>query len=290
MESRVSFAPGKIILSGEYAVIFGYPGIAVPVSIGVGAAFKEDPSSTEVEVRLVNTDNDGRLYGYLKKIVELCKSHMHKIRQSDCRIYGRVVVKNDLPVGRGMGSSTAFVIAITRALLGENEREIALRIEDEMNPGHSGLDFETIWGGAPVLFRKGVTTKPIVLTPDLLEDAILIDTGLPSESTPQLVAWVRSRESDVANALKMIGECTERLASGEPLFKVMRDHHKAQVALGVVPPSVQDLVAAIEGEGGSAKIVGAGSRTGGGGMVLALGDRENIKNIADQRNMTTMSI
>ncbi|NLG07305.1 hypothetical protein GX553_02525, partial [Candidatus Peribacteria bacterium] len=33
-------APGKIILSGEYAVVFGYPGIAVPAPIGMRVAFE----------------------------------------------------------------------------------------------------------------------------------------------------------------------------------------------------------------------------------------------------------
>jgi len=57
----------------------------------------------------------------------------------------------------------------------------------------------------------------------------------------------------------------------------MREHHRAQVALGVVPESVQKLVEKIESSGGSAKIIGAGGRTGGGGMLLVLHeDRKKI--------------
>jgi len=77
---------------------------------------------------------------------------------------------------------------------------------------------------------------------------------------------------------------------GEPFGAVMRDHHKAQVALGVVPPEAQQLIAAIESAGGAGKIIGAGSRTGGAGIVLAVGDREEIVKIANQRSMPTMEL
>lgn len=48
--SRNSFAPGKIILSGEYAVIFGYAGIAISSSAGITVAFEEDSACEGVEV------------------------------------------------------------------------------------------------------------------------------------------------------------------------------------------------------------------------------------------------
>ncbi|MFH0769931.1 MAG: hypothetical protein V1926_00985 [Candidatus Peregrinibacteria bacterium] len=34
-----AIAPGKIILSGEYAVVFGYPGIALPAPLTLQATF-----------------------------------------------------------------------------------------------------------------------------------------------------------------------------------------------------------------------------------------------------------
>ena len=71
-------------------------------------------------------------------------------------------------------------------------------------------------------------------------------------------------------AIQSIGDCTERLLKGESLHAVMRDHHRAQTVLGIVPDSAQKIIAQIESEGGSAKVIGAGGRTGGGGMVLCL--------------------
>ncbi|MBT7493790.1 MAG: mevalonate kinase, partial [Candidatus Peribacter sp.] len=36
---------GKIILTGEYAVLFGYPGIAVPSPLKMAVSFEEDAES-----------------------------------------------------------------------------------------------------------------------------------------------------------------------------------------------------------------------------------------------------
>jgi len=280
MTSRTSFAPGKIILSGEYAVLFGYSGIAVPSTGGIKVTFENNPSSNHMEINWMGSGNE-QGSRYAEKVAALCG------REGMFR--GRLDIGSNLPIGKGMGSSTALIIAITRALLGKDEREAAFRIEDELNPGHSGLDFTTIWNAGPVLFNKDTGAKPIAL-PHLLDEATLIDTGLPNESTTELVAWMRGRKGEIGETLKTIGDCTERLLKGESLDAVMRDHHKAQVALGVVPQEVQDLISAIESEGGAGKVVGAGSRTGGAGIVLAVGNREEIVKIASQRSMPTMEL
>src|SRR3989344_429833 len=267
-----SFAPGKIILSGEYAVVFGFPGIAVPTSFGIKAAFEEDGSCEGIELAWKGPANEPAR-AYTERIVASCKNY----RQDLC---GVLTLEGGLPFGKGLGSSTALVVAITRALIGEDARETALAIEDMLNPGNSGLDFNTIWENHPVLFRKGTDPKHIDLPSVQLQNFTLIDTGFPSESTAQLVAWVRSREKELREPLSIIGNCTERLLRGEPLEKVMRDHYKAQVVLGVVPPKGQELIAEIESAGGVAKVIGAGSRTGGAGMVLALGNQAEIRKIA----------
>lgn len=278
--SRTSFAPGKIILSGEYAVLFGYQGLAVPSSPGVQAVFEEDAVSGGIDIDW----KGGEMWQpYLEKIVGLCQ-------KKNPELSGTLRIHTDLPLGKGMGSSTALIVAVTRVLLAEDSRVAALEIEDALNPGHSGLDFAVIWENAPVLFTKGIDPQRIDVSPGLLRGAILVDTGFPGESTTELVAWMRSREHEIKEPLEVIGTCTRRLAQGEPLPLVMREHNKAQTALGVVPPEVRDMIAAIEQIDGAAKVIGAGSRTGGAGMVLALGNPEEILSIAHGNNMSTISL
>lgn len=267
MKVSSAFAPGKIILSGEYAVVFGYPGIAVPVPIGITVTLEESTSRRPLSIVWKNGNPSDEWQAYLKNII-------HKIEKHRSPVRGLLIIDNHLPLGKGMGSSTALIIATCRCLLGENCQKEARMIEDTLNPGHSGIDFAVIWMGCPVKFVKGQTPVPAMTSLDFLKNALLIDTGSPRETTPELVAWVKSRENECASALKIIGQCTERLVAGEDPMKIIPEHHRAQVALGVVPKKVQSIIEKIEATGGVAKVIGAGARTGGGGMVLALGVTE----------------
>lgn len=264
MSARSAYATGKVIVSGEYAMLFGKPGIAFPSEHWLGVTWKRDRKrGMEVEWDEAPEHSDWR--AYLKEIAKRCGKEFA----------GTLHVQNHIPLGKGMGSSTALVIAACKTLLGEDCRAQALEIENAVNPGNSGMDFAVIWERAPVYFRKGTDPVSIGLPGEVLQNALLIDTGTPNETTPELVAWIRSREKECAGAIETIGNCTERLAKGEDLKTVMRDHHRAQLALGVVPPHVASFIAAIEKLGGAAKVIGAGGRTGGGGMVLALHDAPN---------------
>ena len=277
--SRTSFASGKIILSGEYAVLFGRAGIGIPSRTGIEVVFGEDAACDGIEI---SWDAPPVWLSYAHKVVELCREE-----RGDAR--GRLTIHATLPLGKGMGSSTALIIAIVRVLIGSEARETALKIENILSPSNSGFDFAVVWQSVPILYKKG-EAQPIELPPTLLQNGVLIDTGIPGEPTNELVAWMKNRKSEIQDSLNTIANCTERLACGEPLEIVMREHHAAQVALGVVPPSVQEMIAAIENVGGAAKVIGAGSRSGGAGMVLALGNQEAIHNIAAERNMPTLAL
>lgn len=264
---------GKIILSGEYAVVFGHSGIAVPSKEFLRITFEEGP------IKKVEWKEEWR--SYAEKVIEKTKKT------------GTWTIEGNLPLGKGMGASTALVIGCAKAA--DETVSIARMIEDEVNPGHSGIDFEVIWRNEPILFKKGEASKTIKL-PHLLEGTELIDTGQPEQATSELVAWVKERydtesreESrshdkkneknqstilragprNIRDALETIGKCTQRILDGEDIKAVVRDHHRAQIALGVVPESAQKIIEEIERGGGAAKVLGAGSRTGGGGMVLA---------------------
>lgn len=260
---RSAFAPGKIILSGEYAVVFGEPGIAVPTHRGFSAKFTEDLRATSLVVHWPDAHPLWR--EYIDTIVEKC------LERED-HFFGTLELSCTLPLGKGMGSSTAAIVAVCRALLGADCEQTALDIEDALNPGHSGIDFATIWRNAPVEFQKGEDNKTLRLEYDILKNAILIDTGTPDEATPELVSWMREKQQEIEGAIRSIGKCTQRLIAGESPVTVLRDHHQAQVTMGIVPKEIQTMIAKIEHVGGAAKVIGAGGRTGGAGMVVAIGE------------------
>ncbi|MDD5623927.1 MAG: hypothetical protein PHI23_04435 [Candidatus Peribacteraceae bacterium] len=270
-------------MSGEYAVVFGEPGIAIPAPIGIRATFVEDTKSDHLDIKWQGIVGNDAWIEYLRKIIALAEQGRSPFR-------GTLTIVNELPLQKGMGSSTALVIAVARCLLGQGKEAEAHAIEDAVNPGNSGIDFAVIWNDAPLLFRRGHPPTPITLPKNFLAEALLIDTGKPTETTAELVAWVKEREEDprVKQALKDIGRCAERIRKGEDLRPVFRDHHRAQAALGIVPKTVAKMIAEIEHLGGGAKVIGAGGKTllrssgapagqaGGGGMVLAIHKNPNL--------------
>jgi mevalonate kinase len=213
---------------------------------------------------IVWKDAEPRWIEYVQRILkELVPSSGH--------LRGTLMVESGLPLGKGMGSSTALVVAMSRCLLGGDSENAAKKAEDAVNPGNSGLDFAVIWNEESILFERKKEPQIISLPENLLKDSELIDTGKPNETTPELVAWIRSRVTEIRQPIEIIGQCTDRLLRGEPLKEIFRDHHRAQIALGVVPEAVQKKIAMLEASGGSAKVLGAGARTGeGGGMVLVI--------------------
>lgn len=267
---------------GEYAVVFGYQGIALPAENRINISFTESQNNESSTILWNDDTTNDHWREYAKKVADCIEEKTGK--------HGVYDITNQIPLGRGMGSSTAIVIAMTKASVGDDEKT-AKDIEDTVNPGNSGLDFTVIWNEKSVLFKKGDVPTFIDLPSDLLKNATLIDTGARSESTAELVAWVKNKYShqkasttlpavgtprpsseEVAtqDAIAVIGGCAERILKGEPLKDIIKDHHRAQVALGVVPKKTEEIIAEIEANGGYAKVLGAGGRTGGGGMVLNL--------------------
>lgn len=257
---------GKIILSGEYAVVFGHRGIAIPSKESMETSWVRDEKAAGVSVVWESGDPGAEWMAYAKSILD-------GIESVEGALKGTLVIRSGLPLGKGMGSSTALIVGIARAVLGDDSAKIALSIENALSPDNSGIDFAVIWEGKPILYQKDEEPQVIDLDPELWNSMTLIDTGMPNERTLDLVAWVKERyatDAGVKAAIETIGRCTDRILNGEDLKTVIRDHHRAQIALGVVPESAQKVIADIEAKGGAAKVIGAGGRTGGGGMVLAL--------------------
>lgn len=260
MQNAHSSACGKIILTGEYAVLFGYPGIAIPAPLSVDITFRKDVTKGDV---VIQWDEDDMWKQYVEEIVNHCIA-LGSVPP------GELTITNTIPLSKGMGSSTALIIAIAKCLLGEDCEEDARMIENALNPNNSGIDFAVIWSAQPIRFQKEKEPTTIQLAENILEGALLIDTGTPDQQTAELIEWVIKRKNALDEAFASIGQCSEQLEKGTGLMDIFPKHNAAQQVLGVVSDKGKDLIKKIEQEGGAAKVIGAGSRTGGSGMVLAI--------------------
>ncbi len=160
-------SPGKIILFGEHAVVYGEPAIAVPVFPSqakaiVTARIQGKPGEIWIEAPDISLSTSidkldiTTLYGSTIQVV-LGNKSLDQV--PSCNIQ----ITSDIPPSSGMGSSAAISISIIRAFsafLGkrlddEQVSDFAYKVEKIHHGTPSGIDNTVISFQKPVYFRKG---------------------------------------------------------------------------------------------------------------------------------------
>ena len=271
MPSKTGHACGKIILSGNTANRFGKRALAVPVDMYITVIWDQS-DNTQEGLRIVwpGHKEDGVWLTTVRKITKLIEAQIGPVS-------GKLNIRNTLPLGKGMGSSTAIVVALARCFLQENCKDEALAIEDVINKGHSGLDFAAIWEERAIVIQGN--KYEFIELPKGLQRGVLVDTGLPAAPTSVIIQRLKERllsEQVLMDSVETIGNCTERLLSGEDPLTVFPDQYEGLVNLGVVPPRIRSLIEKIQRSGGAAKPGRFGWATGGVGMVFAVHPNVNV--------------
>lgn len=254
------FAPGKIILSGEHAVVQGHLAIAVAVDRGTTVTLTPHDGPTAIVAADITDDRLQRAVDALLPPDGI-----------------GVTIRTDLPVGRGMGSSAALSVALVRASAAQRGEVASFEecyergfIAERIFHGNpSGVDHTVSSLGGGVRYRRGAPVEPFVPPPLRL---VVIDSGSAGD-TAELVAGVAALP-DCAARLAEIGALTEQvsdaLAAGAPahvLGPLLTENHRLLRGIGVSTPVLDALVEAALAAGAlGAKLAGAG----GGGVVIAL--------------------
>ena len=288
MPAISSTAPGKVILFGEHAVVYGRPAIAVPVAqVRARAAVFAEPRGSPGRVLVEAPDiglssplnelaDDHPLSLAIRKTLEAF--HIHSPPSFTLR------VTSSIPLASGLGSSAAISVAIIRALssfLGQpldddTVSAIAFEVEKIHHGTPSGIDNTVVTYARPVYFVRG--QKIDLLRVPQPFTLIIGDTGIAS-STAAVVADVRARhDADPQHyeglfdaAAQITGQARQLIESGRvhELGPLMNANHALLVELGVSSPELDRLVAAAREAGAKgAKLSGAGR----GGNMIALAD------------------
>lgn len=317
-----SRAPGKLILSGEHAVVYGQPALATAVDRYITASLR--PGGDGVEVRLpafsvlmrFGCDELALLRGsiaqryrrYLEGELPVGEVLGDPLRllpfaiATAAHAAGRqlvppaeLTVDFELPIGSGMGSSAAgglAVLAACRAWLSLPLDPATLFRDslacEQLQHGHpSGVDSWICAHGGAVRFQRD-TRQPVDLPPLPLR---FLHTGTPASSTGTCVSQVRERFGQ-QHDWAPFGRCTEAIEQAlqrddrDVLCEAIRANHRLLQAIGVVPEPVAQLIAAIEARGGAAKICGAGSVKGcNAGMVMVCCD-EPLQDLITRYHLT----
>lgn len=301
-----AIAPGKLILSGEHAVLYGCPAVAMAIDRSAQAeitAHDADSVSFSLgnynyhesftlralqDLRTRVSDSyklflDGRLgiRDVVRKPVELFQyafimvlDGLHlKLEQGL-----KVQLFSNIPIGCGLGSSAATVLSEVRAV-GHFFRvdfrpdwhyRYSLEAENMQHGRASGVDSYMSLHGGCARFQNGeVQQLPLPGGP-----LFLVQTGMPATTTGECVVAV-AREFEHSKIweefTEVTGEFERALVQGDlaAMQSAIRRNHRLLSRIGVVPMRVQAFIAEVERWGASAKICGAGAVAGdGGGMVL----------------------
>src|SRR5690349_10926462 len=115
------YAPGKVILFGEHAVVYGQPAIAATIDRGIRVAVttardgaKDGPVLKSHGAGLPprakpdpNGEGPERLREALTRLVELCGERTRELSMT---------VDGSIPAGAGLGSSAALAVAMLRGV------------------------------------------------------------------------------------------------------------------------------------------------------------------------------
>lgn len=307
-------ANGKLILSGEHAVVYGNPALAMAVDRQVIVTLeKKSLLDSDLFLQLPNLkkvvrlglDSLKKIYGSVREYYTHFLSGQKSIRevlqqpeelllfaagllysQKDFDLpFGiHVHVDSNIPLGSGMGSSAATVLALLYGLSKKLELpfseekifELALQAENMQHGKSSGLDLRVILKGGVIRYEKNphpiCQERPIPNFP-----LYLIDTGRPQNTTGECVSLVAPLFN--AELLARFREVTDQMDKGlltqdAHLFRsAIQLNHHLLCEIGVVPKRIQACIAELEANQMSAKICGAGAISGdNAGMVLVYSD------------------
>lgn len=273
-------APGKVILLGEHAVVFGRPAIALAIDLRLKCSIRPSDAPT-----LNGQLMDERAGPYISTVL---REHCHE---------GPVAVSiaSELPSGSGLGSSAAVTVAALGAIAASRgsivPEEVARRafdvesvVQGRASPidtsisSHGGGIFISSRREENLLWEISRDTRRWFIHDCAVPEMTLVIgfTGNKAPTGP-LVAKVRryaERSGFAREIIDEIGQLTldglGRMRAGdlEALGRLMSKNHNLLTILGVSTSALQKLVDAAMPYSYGAKLTGAG----GGGSMIALTD------------------
>lgn len=279
------YSPGKVIISGEHSVVYGYPALVTSINLGITVSIssKKDGSS---------------LPPHIQHILEIFRIFSSKTLEGFS-----FTITSTLPQNSGLGSSAALAYALFQAcaswegLTLTQDQYFSLIQEAEIfaHGKPSGIDASAVVYQGCLHFQKkdgAITRKRIEVKhfPQLF----LIQSGKAVESTKEMVEHVaKLQEKDTM--LQQIGNVTEHIEEQmvQQRFdgKLFSENERLLEKIGVVGDHAQSMIGSIEKNGGFAKIAGAGGIIQGSGMILVYHPHpEKLHVLADKERWTMYAI
>lgn len=292
MKSKAS-APGKVILFGEHFVVYGVKAILCAINKRVTVTAKK----TDVN-KISIKSNIGDLVLEPNKVISEINSPLKPfyflankmIKNQNTGI--EITVESDIPLGVGLGSSSACCVAGAAAISGlfentskEKILELAIEAEKTIFENTSGADCTVCTYGGIMEYDKESGFNKIESEPNF---HLVIANSNVEHSTESVVAGVKqfkeknvdefstlcNKESElVKDVLKMLKENNIK-----ELGTKVSENQKYLEAIGISNEKLRNMIKIGQNKSFGAKITGAG----GGGCIFALTDESNLDHTINQ--------
>jgi mevalonate kinase len=309
IDSACATAPGKVILLGEHAVVYGRTALAAAIDrhVTVHVGWTDNPAQSEVggarreplgdrnrnrcepemhrqafalrlskhELAGTSSSSDPRLPDALARAAEIVGVPLEGLVAS---------VFTDLPVAMGLGSSAALSVALVRALADFAQRPLddaavcagAFEIEKIFHGFPSGIDNTVATYGGLIAFTRGAAARRLQVRCAL---PLVVALGRAPRRTQQTVTALRRKwEVEPAACEPLFDEIAALVDAAEPaiaagdlptLGAAMNANHAVLKRLGVSTDELEQMVSLARAHGALAAKLTGG---GGGGAVICLCD------------------
>ena len=287
-------APGKIILFGEHAVVYGRPALAVPVTQVHADVDIADSSRAGIWIHAPDVDLHAEWTSLPSDhpIASVLHNFFFAFGISPFSSLDIHIVST-IPVASGLGSGAAVTVALVRALSSffslslsdEQVNQFTYEIEKLYHGTPSGIDNTVVTYARPVYFIKGQQIETFAVARPFT--IVIGDTGL-SAPTKESVGDVRKLwEADKVRWEKVFDEVGEiakqarddiERGKKKELGELMNRNHALLQELTVSSPELDRLVESARRSGASGAKMSGGGR---GGNMIALVENENAPAVAE---------
>ena len=291
VETLSASAPGKLLLFGEHAAVYGFPAVGIALDRTLTVEISPEPNwrfrFRGIEASGEHEERYAPFFPHLERVAEEAG-----LSARCAQIRGCVSVSTEIPVAGGFGSSAALCTALARILAPPDAEpkmlwRVSHRLETYFHGTASGVDTGLTVLGGTLAFRFGSERElPTGVPISLPETAIIYGTIPRAASTRELVGRVRSRLEEKPRStrrlLKRLGTIADSVASmrirtAEGFGRLAIEAHAHLRRLGVSSETLDLILDRAERAGAlGGKLSGAG---GGGAFYLVCSSFEQAKRV-----------
>ena len=290
MKSKAS-APGKVILFGEHFVVYGVKAILCAIDKRITVTAEKIPDKKIIihsEIGDINADTKKpieEIDNSLKPFYYLANKILQKYNDESGL---KITIQSEIPLGVGLGSSSACCVAGAAAIVGIYEKKskdeilkLAIEAEKTIFPNTSGADCTVCTFGGLMQYEKNKGYSKINSEPNF---HLVIANSREEHSTKEVVSNVKKFKEENENKFsnicleesELIEKVLENLKNNmiNEIGKNIKKNQKYLETIGISNEKLQNMIKIANESSFGSKITGAG----GGGCIFALTNETNMKN------------